>query len=236
MTDERESTMNQDYGEASNEKTPLEEFIDRRRHARLDYVAKARFLNEAGDESPCLVANISVGGALLKAKETPAIGERVVLYIDNVGRFEGKVVRSAKHKFAVDYRSRRARSKRTADVLQQAINRPDSKIDRRAAPRVRSDAAAHITLDSGEVVNAAILDISLTGAAIEIDPRPPLGSVLTVGKMAARVVRRHETGIGVVFTGPARQMEQVLEETTSLNETAEAGTNVASFGKKDTNA
>jgi len=227
--------MNQNYGETSSTKTPLEEFIDRRRHARVDYSTKAIFLNASGKENPCLIVNISVGGALLKAKTTPEMGERVILYIDNVGRFEGKVIRSSKHTFAVDYRSRRARSKRTADILTQAVNLPTSKIDRRAAPRIRSEAAAHITLDTGEEVDASILDISLTGAAIEIDPRPPLGAVLTVGRMAARVVRRHETGIGVVFTGPAKQMEQVIEQTTSQSGTENSGVNIAgSFGKKET--
>ena len=214
-----------------------EDFSDRRRHGRVDFVAKARVLDENGAENPALVINISAGGALLKSKEPPSIGEKVVLYIDNVGRFEGKVVRSSKHVFAVDYRSRKAKSKRTADVLMQAVNRPGSKIDRRAAPRIRQDAAAHITLDTGEIVECSILDISLTGAAIEIDPRPALGTVVTVGRMAARVVRRFETGVGVVFTGPAHRMDQVIEETTSRNEAPEVGADLAgSFGKKSTDA
>ena len=206
---------------------------DRRRHARVDLPAKARFLNDAGEENPCLVVNISAGGALLKAIEPPAVGEKIVLYIDEIGRFEGTVIRASKHKFAVDYRSRRARSRRTADLLTQALNRSGRAIDRRAAPRIRQDSPAHVILDNDTHVECSILDISLTGAAIEIDPRPALGSIITVGRMNARVVRRFETGVGVVFTGPAQRMDQVISDASSSIETKSDGTNLASsFGKK----
>lgn len=219
--------MNQNYGEIPGAKTPLAQFVDRRKHGRVDYAAKAAFLNAAGDENPCLIVNISVGGALLKAKTPPKSGEQVVLYIDNVGRFEGKVVRAGKHTFAVDYRSRKARSKRTADILTQAVNRPNGQIDRRAKPRIRSEASAQIQLATGETVDAEILDISLTGASIGIDPRPEIDALLTVGRTAARVVRHHEHGIGVIFTGSAQQMEQVIENTVSQNDTDATGTNIA---------
>ena len=80
----------------------------------------------------------------------------------------------------------------------------------------------------------SIRDISLTGASIDIAPQPPLGAQLKLGKMMAKVVRRHDTGVGVVFTGPATHMEDVIEQTASGPETPADGAGIAkSFGKKD---
>jgi len=184
---------------------------ERRRHARVELPLKARYLCSDGAEHACLVVNISAGGALLRAKTPPAENEAVVIYIDDIGRFEAKVVRTGKHSFAVDYRSRRSKTTRTADLLIQAMNNNGRRIDRRVAPRIRQDAHATVVLESGEAVPCSILDISLTGASLEIDPRPALGSVLTLGKMSAKVVRRHEKGVGVVFSGSAERMDDVMD-------------------------
>lgn len=188
---------------------------DRRRHNRVDLKLKARFLRVDGSEEPCLVVNISAGGALLKAMNPPLPGESIIIYIDNVGRFDASVIRAGRYSFAVDYRGRRAKTARTADSLTFALNNSNLNLDRREHPRIRQEAPARITLETGEVVACAILDISLTGASVAIDPRPPLGAYLTVGRMPARVVRRHEHGVGVVFTSKASGMEEVIEKAKS---------------------
>ncbi|MEE2691036.1 MAG: PilZ domain-containing protein [Pseudomonadota bacterium] len=204
--------------------------IERRRHVRVEMPLKARFLRADGEEHPCLVVNISAGGALMRAKNPPAESENIVIYIDEIGRFEGRVVRAGKHSFAVDYRGRRSKSSRTADSLTQALNNPGRRIDRRVAPRIRQEAHATVRLESGEVIPCSILDISLTGASIEIEPRPALGTVLTLGKMSAKVVRRHEKGVGVVFSGAAKRMDDVVNQTASAATDGAAFAN--SFGRK----
>ncbi|NWG71373.1 MAG: PilZ domain-containing protein [Parvularculaceae bacterium] len=216
------------------------DIIERRRHARVDMPLKARFLGASGEERPCLVTNVSAGGALLRAAAPPRQGEQVVLYIDDVGRFEGKVVRSAGNEFAIDYRGRRSKNRRTADALTVMIHNRAVGADRRAAPRIKTEARAVLRLESGEMQPCSILDISLTGASLEIDPRPPLGSIVTLGKMTAKVVRRHEKGVGVVFGGPAKKMEEALNQSAAGADalhpvqTGEAGAKLASpFGKKN---
>ncbi len=210
---------------------------ERRRHARVDIPLKARFLTRDGAERPCLVANISAGGALLRAVSPPAEDELVVLYIDEVGRFEGKVVRSGKHSFAVDYRGKRARSQKTADALTCTLHNQSQRFDRRALPRIKQDAPALVTFEDGQTQPCSILDISLTGASIEIDPKPPLGAQLKLGKTAAKVVRRHESGVSVVFSGPATRMEQAISDTANPAKFDFAGANLASsFGRKGVTA
>lgn len=214
------------------------DMIERRRHARIDLPLKARFLGANGEERPCVVTNASAGGAMLRATAPPREGEDVVLYIDEVGRFEGRVIRSIGNEFAVDYRGRRSKSKRTADALTVMLHNRDAGPDRRAAPRIKTEARAVVRLENGDMQPCSILDISLTGASIEIDPRPPLGAALTLGKMNAKVVRRHEKGVGVVFSGPARKMEEALngaaEDPSTFQPIAiESGAKFASpFGKK----
>jgi len=210
---------------------------DRRRHLRTEIPLKARFMIKPGEEFPCLVSNISAGGALLRAKNPPEAGQSIVVYIDDVGRFEAKVIRAGKHTFAVDYRGRRAKSKRTADSLTQALNGSGRRLDRRNAPRIKSDSDATVVMENGDTIACSIRDISLTGASIDLDPQPPLGAQLKLGKMMAKVVRRHDTGVGVVFTGPATHMEEVIEQTAAGTTESADGVGIAkSFGKKDGSA
>lgn len=206
---------------------------DRRKHRRVEAPLKARFLNEAGKEQPCLVANISAGGALLKAKHAPAFGERVVLYIDGVGRFEGDVIRSTGAVFAVNYEKKREKNARTADALTEMMHTGRRTHDRRAAPRIRQNAPARVFFEDGRAEDCAILDISLTGASIEISPRPPLGARLILGRMNAKVVRRHEKGVGVVFTRTTQQFDEAIDEAQATETVEPAGAQVAKpFGKK----
>lgn len=207
---------------------------ERRRHARVEAPLKARYLGPDGHEHPCLVVNISAGGALLRAKISPAESDSIVLYVDEVGRFECKVIRSGKHSFAVDYRGRRSKTARTADALTLTLNQPSQKAaELRAAPRIKHDEPALVTLENGDRIPCSIIDISLTGASIEIDPRPPLGSILALGKTRAKVVRRHEKGVGVIFSGPAARMEDAIKSTAKGRSQTPDGADLASsFGRK----
>lgn len=206
---------------------------DRRKHRRIETPLKARFMNEAGDEQPCLVVNISAGGALLKAKQPPAFGEFVVIYIDRVGRFEGRIIRSSGTSFAVNYEKKRRRNAKTADSLTELVNLGSRAQDRRNTPRIKQDAPAKVFFEDGRAIDCAILDISLTGASIAISPRPPLGDRLILGRMNAKVVRRHETGVGIVFTGTAERTADVIEDAATPAPSINTGPRVAQpFGKK----
>ncbi len=226
---------------------------DRRRHSRVNYKLKARYLAEDGRERPCVVVNISAGGAMVRAKTTPRAGEKVVLYIDSVGRFEGEVIRSGKHAFAVKYKARRAKIQRTADALIRVLNRGQQAADRRKAPRIEVESQVIVTNADGSQLDCTIMDVSLTGASLNINPQPALGTEMIIGRMKARVVRLHEDGVGVVFIGSAKRMEDIIKQTTGHSETppapppqklisssleaeiADVGTEIAShFGRKDT--
>jgi hypothetical protein len=67
--------------------------------------------------------------------------------------------------------------------------------------RIKQVAIPSFTLPDGKVVPCEILDISLTGTSLKTEGRPPIDEVIQLGRMAGRVVRHHETGIGVRFLG-----------------------------------
>lgn len=214
-----------------------EDDADRRKHLRVDLPLKARFLTETGDERAAVVMNISAGGAMLRAKFPPAFGQSIVLYIDQIGRIEGKVVRSGDNSFAVNYQKRRSKHAKIADNLTTAVNYKRRGTERRNNPRIKHDAPATVFLEDGREMQCSIMDISLTGASIEINPRPPLGMHLILGRMTAKVVRRHEKGVGIVFTGAAERMDEVMANTGSEDPFDTTGAGFAhSFGKKGVRA
>ena len=210
---------------------------DRRKHMRVHHPFKARFLVEGGQEQPCLVLNISVGGALFRADNPPEFGKQVILYLDELGRFEGQVIRSDAKRFAVNFNAKRAKKTRIADDLTEILNKGRKSRNRRVSPRIKQDAPAVVFFEDGSNVKCAILDISLTGASIQIDPRPSLGTRLILGRMTAKVVRRHDKGVGVIFTGTAEKIADVVEQASATDAPPKTGATIArTFGKKGARA
>ena len=60
-----------------------------------------------------------------------------------------------------------------------------------------------LRMPDGREYPAALLDISAPGAALGVDAAPPIGSAVTVGRTAARVVRHFPGGIAVSFDDAA---------------------------------
>ena len=217
----------------SNDATSEENGAERRRFRRVETPLKARYLNEKGIEDVCAVLNVSAGGAFLRAKNPPEMGEQVVLYIDGLGRFEARVIRSDEKSFAVNYERKRRKNAKTADNLTEVLNRGRRVTDRRRMPRIEQNKPAFVYFEDGSRAACAIADISLTGASLEINPRPPLGTHIILGRMTAKVVRRHEKGVGVIFTGEAEKMDDVIENSATTEPPETFGPGIARpFGKR----
>ena len=58
---------------------------------------------------------------------------------------------------------------------------------------------ALLTLEDGTKMTCRIIDLSLSGAAIAAENRPPLKSLIMLGKVQARVVRHLEEGFAIEF-------------------------------------
>jgi len=66
---------------------------ERRRHQRVRVNLQGRYILVDRSEFPCQVVNISPGGIALIAPVSGAVGDRVIAYVDHLGRLEGKIAR-----------------------------------------------------------------------------------------------------------------------------------------------
>jgi hypothetical protein len=55
-------------------------------------------------------------------------------------------------------------------------------------------------MPNGVNLTCRIIDMSQSGAGIATDQRPPIGALVTLGKMQGRVVRHLEVGFAIEFT------------------------------------
>ena len=87
---------------SSTTTTPMPATSERRQYDRYPCPHGAQAFIEQ-QWSDCAVQDISVGGALIKAAERPAIGEMVTLFIEDVAEMPGAVIRHHAEGFAVRF-------------------------------------------------------------------------------------------------------------------------------------
>ena len=181
---------------------PLAE--ERRRHQRVKVNLLGRYMLADRREFPCQVVNMSPGGIAMVAPVAGNPGERVIAYVDHLGRLEGKIARMLDNGFAMTIEATlRKRDKLAAQLTWLAnrhiLNLPEDRRHGRFIPR---KAMARLILPNGNNVTCRVIDLSESGAAIAISPelRPPVGSMVTIGKTQGRVVRHIEDGFAIEFT------------------------------------
>lgn len=172
-----------------------------REFSRVDLTLFGRYMLENRQEFPCQVLNMSPGSAAMITPVSGSIGERVIAYVDHVGRLEGKILRLFDGGFAMSVKAtERKRDKLAAKLTWLAnrheLNLPEDRRHERITPR---NQAAVIKLEDGRLYQARIIDLSLSGAAIELNVRPAIGTVLWLGNMRGRVVRHFDEGIAIEF-------------------------------------
>ncbi len=186
--------------------------LERRRHQRVRVVLLGRFMLENQQEYPCQSMNISPGGIALLAPVRGMVGERVVIYLEHLGRLEGVVARHFELGFAVSLVATRRKQDKLADQLTWLANRhelglPEDRRHERITPR---QASTIVRLMNGKTAAARIIDISMSGAAINVGIPIPIGASVTIGSTPGRVVRHFGSGIGIEFLRPLT--EDVFDE------------------------
>jgi hypothetical protein len=175
---------------------------ERRRFQRVKVNLLGRYMLADRREFPCQVIDMSPGGMALLAPMVGQLGERVIAYVDHVGRLEGTIARLIENGFAMTIAATmRKRDKLAAQLTWLAnrhiLNLPEDRRHGRVTPR---NPAARLILPNGVNVACRIIDVSQSGAAIATDQRPEIGAPVTIGKTTGRVVRHLEDGIAVEFT------------------------------------
>ncbi len=189
---------------------------ERRRFQRVKVNLLGRYMLPDRREFPCQVVNMSPGGMALVAPVSPQIGERVIAYIDHVGRLEGVTTRHFDNGFASTIGATMRKRDKLAAQLTWLANRHllASPEDRRHGRYVPRNPMTMLTLPNGVNIGCRLIDVSLSGAAVATDQRPPMGTLVTVGKVQGRVVRNLDDGFAVEFL--RLQHPDFLEESVTV--------------------
>src|SRR5487761_308673 len=174
----------------ANKKTFLPATEERRRFQRVRVHLLGRYMLPDRREFPCQIINMSPGGLALLAPGIGNVGDRVIAYLDHIGRVEGKITRIIDNGFAMSVGATlRKRDKLAAQLTWLAnrniLNLPEDRRHGRFIPR---KTMAQLILPNGNNVACRVIDLSESGAAISISPelRPAVGSMVTIGKAAGR--------------------------------------------------
>ncbi len=192
--------------------------VERRRHQRVSVEVMGRYMLESRREYPCQTIDISPGGLAVLGPVSGNLGERVVIYLDQLGRVEGIVVRQFPNGFAIAFSATVRKRDKLASQLTWLANRqilglPEDRRHDRIQPR---NSRTVITLDTGQQFVARMIDVSTSGAGLSGDFKIAMGQRIVVGKMPAKVVRMFEGGVAVEFGRVLTALEIDTEVSVSL--------------------
>jgi PilZ domain len=197
---------------------PVRAYAQMPRFQRVKVSVLGRYMLADRREFPCQVLEMSPGDAVVVAPVAGGVGERIIAYLDHIGRVEGQISSESDGGFVMEVAaSPRKRDKMAAQLTWLAnkdiLNLPEDRRHERVVPDNRHST---VVLDDGRRYNCKIIDISLSGAAIELAVRPAMGTPVTLGRMRARVVRHFSDGVAVEFAA-AQEMLTVVQQNLRMN-------------------
>src|SRR6202790_3670032 len=122
-----------------------------RRYQRVKVDLLGRYMLEDQREFPCQVVDMSPGGMAVIAPQCGRLGERVVAYIDHVGRLEGMIARIFPSGFSMTIAASQRKRDKLAAQLTWLANRhildlPEDRRHQRVAAR---DQTTTLLLENG---------------------------------------------------------------------------------------
>ena len=152
----------------AQKKSSLPAAQERRRFQRVKVHLLGRYMLPDRREYPCQIINMSPGGLALLAPGIGNVGDRVIAYLDHIGRVEGKITRIIDNGFAMTVNATdRKRDKLAAQLTWLAnrdiLNLPEDRRHDRIVPR---NPIAVLTLEDGQRMSCRIIDLSLSGSAV----------------------------------------------------------------------
>nr|WP_234906211.1 PilZ domain-containing protein [Rhizobium rhizogenes] len=164
------------------------------------------------EEYECLVTEMSPGDMYVTCLGRPRAAERVIAYVDHLGRVEGNVVAVDGRGFSMSINATERKREKLAAQLTWLANKhelglPEDRRHDRLTPRSTS---SELTLEDGTMYVCRIMDLSLSGAAVDLEVRPPIGTAVRLGNMRGRIVRHFMEGVAIEFL--SLQSRETLRE------------------------
>ena len=134
---------------------------------------QGRYMLPSREEYSCEIIEMSTAEMLLSAPVQPILGEKIIVYITELGRFEGVVARLEPEGFAMGMSLAELKHKKLAERLTWFANRDslEAAENRRFDRIVPLMQRVALLLPNGEERVAKISDLSLTGVSIETNCR-----------------------------------------------------------------
>src|SRR5712691_274755 len=131
---------------------------ERRRFQRVRVHLLGRYMLPDRREFPCQIINMSPGGLALLAPGIGNVGDRVIAYLDHIGRVEGKITRIIDNGFAMTIgATARKRDKLAAQLTWLAnrtiLNLPEDRRHDRIVPR---NPSAVVTMPNGTILRVRL--------------------------------------------------------------------------------
>jgi hypothetical protein len=163
-------------------------------------VVFGRFMLPDMSEHACQVLDLGTDGATFITSDVPPPGLAIVAYLEDLGRVELLSGTPVQGGFRVSYAYTGARLERLLQRVEYIKKREAGAPEQRRHARFEpKDKHTSMTLPDGRSYQCEVLDISVSGCAIKTEVMPSLGTYIMVGKMKGRVVRYHDTGVGIEF-------------------------------------
>jgi hypothetical protein len=184
------------------------------RFQRVPVTLRGRYMLESRLEYPCQTIEMSPGDMSLAAPAKAQVGEKVIVYLEQIGRFAGVAIGRTEAGFALTMSLSPTKRDRLADQLtwfanRNAISLPEDRRHDRIVPIMQRTL---LRLPDGQETIVKIRDLSISGVGLETEARPVAGARVFIGATRAVVVRHFAGGIGAEFERPFRPGE-INEET-----------------------
>jgi hypothetical protein len=198
-------------------------FDERRRHPRWPLKLPGRYMLSDGSEFPCETVDVSPGGIAIRGLKAGNPAERVIVYIEELGRIEGEILRNGSGWFVIAIKAPSNKQERLAERIAWLVkSKGEGVADRRIHQRIQAAHAPILmrTVD-GQAFDAKLIDVSSTGAALLVDITLPVGAHVVLGDKPASVSRRFRGGLAVAFReGVPERVREILALAEALAEEA----------------
>lgn len=170
---------------------------------------EGRMMREDFSEQKCKVERMSPAAASFICASQPVVGEKIISYIDQLGRLEGIVSNITSDSFEVIINATPRKQTKLAAQLTWLANKHELQgiEDRKHAREYVEDQNSEIRLEDGRTYPCRIIDLSVSGAAFEVGIRPEIGTTIWLGSMKGSVVRHFETGVSMQFASVQQKAE-----------------------------
>lgn len=164
-----------------------------------------RTLFENGTEIPCQTTEISTNTIKVQSAIKPKLNEKIIFYIDEIGRLVGTVNQTKKGEFtstiiATEHKKNKLKAQINWLKLKQQQKVKDNRKNKRIIPRQQN---WKMKIEN-KTINVEIVDISLSGAFLKYKQNTQnsffnLGTKVNLAGITAHIVRQTQNGIAVEF-------------------------------------